>query len=282
MSKKGLVLEGGAMRGMYTAGVMDVLMENEYEFEKIVGVSAGAAFGCNYKSKQIGRVIRYNLEYCGDPRLGGIKSLIETGDLYNVEFAYHTLPNELDVFDGETFAANPSEFFVVTTNVETGKPHYQLLASGTDEDVEWIRASASMPGVSNPVAIGDGLHLDGGIADPIPLKWMLQKQVAKNIVVLTRPEGYIKPKANKPVTKVMLKNYPNLASSMLNRHKVYNQSVEYCELQEHLGNALIIRPSKDLGLKRTEKDPEKLQAMYDLGRSDAIQKLDQIKQFFEN
>lgn len=282
MSKKGLVLEGGAMRGMYTAGVMDVLMENEYEFEKIIGVSAGAAFGCNYKSKQIGRVIRYNLKYCGDPRFGGIKSLIETGDLYNVEFAYHTLPNELDVFDGEAFAANPSQFFVVTTNIETGKPHYQLLDSGTDEDVEWIRASASMPGVSNPVAIGAGLHLDGGISDPIPLKWMLQKQVAKNIVVLTRPEGYIKPKANKPVTKVMLKNYPNLASAMLNRHKVYNQSVEYCELQEHLGNALIIRPSKDLGLKRTEKDPEKLQAMYDLGRSDAIQKLDQIKQFFEN
>lgn len=282
MSKKGLVLEGGAMRGMYTAGVMDVLMENEYEFEKIIGVSAGAAFGCNYKSKQIGRVIRYNLKYCGDPRFGGIKSLIETGDLYNVQFAYHTLPNELDVFDGEAFAANPSQFFVVTTNIETGKPHYQLLDSGTDEDVEWIRASASMPGVSNPVAIGAGLHLDGGISDPIPLKWMLQKQVAKNIVVLTRPEGYIKPKANKPVTKVMLKNYPNLASAMLNRHKVYNQSVEYCELQEHLGNALIIRPSKDLGLKRTEKDPEKLQAMYDLGRSDAIQKLDQIKQFFEN
>ncbi|WOO87783.1 patatin family protein [Mollicutes bacterium LVI A0039] len=281
MKDYGLVLEGGAMRGLYTAGVMDVLMEHNIEFETIVGVSAGAAFGCNYKSKQIGRVLRYNLKYCDDPRFGGIKSLIKTGDLYNAEFAYYTLPSELDIFDTETFINNPSKFYVVTTNVETGEAHYQRLDSATGDDVEWIRASASMPAVSKPVTIGEEMHLDGGMSDPIPLKWMQANQTKKNIVILTRPDDYIKPKANTTLVKILLKQYPKLINTMSMRSKVYNESVKYCELQQERGNTLIIRPSVDLGVKRTEKNRHKLQAIYDLGRQDTINQLAQIIEFMK-
>lgn len=276
MRDYGLVLEGGAMRGMYTAGVMDVLLENEVEFKTIVGVSAGAAFGCNYKSKQIGRVIRYNLKYSGDPRYGGIKSLIKTGDLYNAEFAYYTVPTQLDIFDSLTFQQNPTAFYVVTTEVESGKPCYKQLFKATDEDVEWIRASASMPIVSKPIKLDDKLHLDGGMSDPIPLKWTSQNQTKRNLVILTRLEGYIKPKANNTFTKLFLRKYPKLINTMMKRSEVYNESVKYCEDQHESGNAYVIRPSKDLKIKRTETNKQKLQAMYDLGREDAINNLQEI------
>lgn len=280
MSKIGLVLEGGAMRGLYTAGVLDVLVENGIEVDTTVAVSAGAAFGCNYKSKQVGRVLRYNVRYAGDSRMGGLTSLLKTGDIFNVEFAYHTLPEVLDVFDAETFKQNPNNFYVVTTELESGKPNYTLLDSGEDVDVEWIRASASMPLVSQPVEIDGKHYLDGGITDPIPLAWMKRNISKKNIVILTRPEGYIKP-PEKPIVSKFLRKYPNVASAMQERHNVYNKSVIMAEEDHKLGNTLLIRPSIDLGLKRTEKNVEKLEAMYDLGRYDALAMLDQIKLFIQ-
>ncbi len=280
MTKIGLVLEGGAMRGLYTAGVLDVLVENGIEVDTTVAVSAGAAFGCNYKSKQVGRVLRYNVRYAGDSRMGGLTSLLKTGDIFNVEFAYHTLPEVLDVFDAETFKQNPNKFYVVTTELESGKPNYTLLDSGEDVDVEWIRASASMPLVSQPVEIDGKHYLDGGITDPIPLAWMKRNISKKNIVILTRPEGYIKP-PEKPIVSKFLRKYPNVASAMQERHNVYNKSVMMAEEDHKLGNTLLIRPSIDLGLKRTEKNVEKLEAMYDLGRYDALAMLDQIKLFVQ-
>lgn len=278
MSRIGLVLEGGAMRGLYTAGVLDVFVENGIEVDTTVAVSAGAAFGCNYKSKQVGRVLRYNVKYAGDSRMGGIGSLLKTGDIFNVEFAYHTLPEVLDVFDVETFKNDPSDFWVVTTQLESGKPNYTRLESGEGIDVEWIRASASMPLVSQPVEIADKHYLDGGITDPIPLAWM-KKNVAKhNIVILTRPQGYIKPPEKSIVSKFLGK-YPKVSEAMRNRHNVYNRSVIMAEEDQKLGNTLIIRPSIDLEIKRTEKSVEKLEAMYDLGRYDALAQLERIKQF---
>ncbi len=278
MSKVGLVLEGGAMRGLYTAGVLDVFVENGIEVDTTIAVSAGAAFGCNYKSKQVGRVLRYNVKYAGDPRMGSFASLLKTGDLFNVEFAYHTLPEVLDIFDAETFKNDPSDFYVVTTKLESGTPHYTLLDSGEDIDVEWIRASASMPLVSKPVEI-DGEHfLDGGITDPIPLAWMKRNISKKNIVILTRPEGYLKTPESSLVGRFLSK-YPNVAMAMRKRHDVYNRSVIMAEEDAKLGNTFLLRPSLDLDIKRTEKNVEKLEAMYDLGRYDALAKLDQIRDF---
>lgn len=278
MEKIGLVLEGGAMRGLYTAGVLDVMLEHGIEVDATVAVSAGAAFGCNFKSRQVGRVLRYNVRYAGDKRMGSLRSLIKTGDIFDVEFAYHTLPEVLDEFDSKTFSNDPSQFYVVSTNMESGKPHYELMTNGLQKDVEWIRASASLPIVSNPVEI-DGLHyLDGGIADPIPLAWMKRNHAKKNIVILTRPEGYIKPKEKKIVVNA-LKKYPKCAQAIANRHNVYNHSVLLVEEDAKLGNTFLIRPSIDLGIKRTEKNVTKLEAMYDLGRYDALAVIDNLKQF---
>ena len=188
--KIGLVLEGGAMRGMYTAGVLDVLMENEITVDGAIGVSAGACFGCNYKSRQIGRSIRYNLKYCRDPRYISIRSLLFSGDIYNAKFCYEELPVHLDPFDVEAYQKNPTEFYVVATDVNTGKAVYQRLDKGDGDDIQWIRASASMPLVSRIVKIGEQELLDGGIADSIPFEWFVANGYEKNIVVLTQPKGY--------------------------------------------------------------------------------------------
>ena len=143
--KTGLVMEGGAMRGLFTAGVIDVMMEKEIEFDGAIGVSAGAAFGCNYKSKQIGRALRYNINDCKDKRYCSMKSLITTGNLYGAEFCYHELPDKLDIFDCETFENNPMEFYLVCTDVLTGKPIYKKCEKADYDCLEWMRASASMP-----------------------------------------------------------------------------------------------------------------------------------------
>ena len=159
--KKGLVLEGGAMRGMFTAGVLDVLMENNIDFDGCVGVSAGAAFGCNIKSTQIGRVIRYNTKYCKDKRYCSFKSLLTTGDIFGADFCYNKLPFELDIFDTDTFKTSPVEFFVTATDIETGKAVYHKCTDGLNDDLLWFRASASMPLVSRTVEINGLKLLDG-------------------------------------------------------------------------------------------------------------------------
>ena len=166
--KKGLVLEGGAMRWLFSAGVMDVLMERGVAFDGIIGVSAGAAFGCNYKSGQIGRVLRYNTRFCGDKRYSGRGSLLKTGNLFNTEFCYNQVPLELDPFDFEAFRSNPAEFYVVCTDVDTGEPVYHAYTGFEDHGFEWIRASASLPLIAQIVEIDGQKLLDGGIADSIP------------------------------------------------------------------------------------------------------------------
>ena len=190
--KKGLVLEGGAMRGIFTAGVIDVLLENDIYFDGVIGVSAGACFGCNYVSKQIGRTLRYNLKYCQDPRYCSVRSLIKTGDMFGADFCYHDIPETLDPFDTETFVASSTEFYVVATDIESGEPVYRKMTDCKGEDLEWIRASASMPLASRIVEIDGGKYLDGGIADSIPLDAFQKMRYEKNVVILTRPDGYKK------------------------------------------------------------------------------------------
>ena len=278
--KTGLVLEGGAMRGMFTAGVLDILMEHNIEVDGVIGVSAGATFGCNYKSKQIGRTIRYNKRFCRDPRYCSFRSLIKTGDLFGAEFCYHTLPETLDLFDNETYEASPMEFHMVCTDVNSGKPVYYKCDKFDHDGLEWIRASASMPLVSRIVEVGGRQMLDGGISDSIPLSYFQSLGYEKNIVVLTQPRNYVK-KENKllPLMKLALKKYPKLLETMKNRHIAYNDTLEYIKQEEKKGSILVLCPKEKLPIGRIEHNPDRLQEVYELGRKIAKEQLLQIKQF---
>ncbi len=278
--KRGLVLEGGAMRGMFTCGVIDVLMENGIRFDGAIGISAGAVFGCNYKSGQIGRAIRYNKTYCKDPRYCSYRSLIKTGDLYGADFCYRELPDELDIFDRETFRNDPMEFYIGATDVKTGKCVYHKCTDGGEEDLQWMRASASMPIASKPVAIGDGLYLDGGIADSIPYKHMEELGYNRNVIVLTQPLGYVK-KKSPGIMKLALRKYPAIAEGMSKRHEMYNGQVREICRREKDGSVFVIRPPMPVGVGRTEKDPEKLEKAYQMGRTEALRVLPYVKSFLD-
>ena len=247
-----------------------------------MGVSAGAAFGCNYKSRQIGRAARYNMRFCNDKRYCSIRSLITTGNIYNTDFCYNEVPTKYDPFDFETYINNPMEFYVVCTNVETGEPVYKKFEGTEESRFDWIRASASMPLVSQIVEI-DGLKmLDGGISDSIPLKFFEGIGYDRNVVILTRPLEYRK-KKNKlqPVIKARYAKYPALARAMANRHTVYNASLDYIEEKEKSGELFVFRPGEPLPVSRTEKNPERLKAAYEIGRQDAAARLDELKEYLK-
>ena len=280
--KKGLVLEGGAMRGMFTCGVIDVMMENNIDFDGIIGVSAGAGFGCNYKSKQIGRGVRYNLRFCKDKRYCGFHSLITTGNLFNAEFCYQTIPTKYDVFDEKTFYENPMQFIAVCTDIETGKPYYKSFDEKEENMFEWFRASASLPLVSTIVEIDGMKLLDGGIVDSIPIRHMEEIGYEKNIVVLTQPKGYVKKKNNAmPLIKAAFKKYPEFVKAVGNRHNMYNETLEYIQKKEEAGEIFVIRPDKSLGINRMEKKPENLKRVYNIGRKTAEKYLNEIIKYLE-
>lgn len=276
---KGLVLEGGGFRGMYTCGVIDVFMENGICFDEVVGVSAGAAFGCNIKSKQIGRALRYNKRFCRDSRYSGLKSFIKTGDLYNKEFAYGIVPTILDPFDTKTFRENPLKFTVVCTDIHTGNPVYHEIQNGDATDIEWIRASASIPIVSKPVKLDGYELLDGGVSDSIPVNWMLERS-DKTVIVLTRDKSYHKePMKYIHLLKKAFKEYPNLQKALENRYIVYNKTLDEIEQLEREGKVFVIRPSKPIACAMIEKDPDHLQEIYDIGRWDALHYLEDLKKY---
>ena len=276
--KIGLVLEGGAMRGMYTSGVLDVFLDNNIEVDGIIGVSAGVLFGVNYLSKQKGRVIRYNKKYCKDKRYMGMRSLLTTGNIINKEFSFYELPFKLDIFDEETFKKSKTDFFATITNVETGKPEYIKVESPSDQ-MELFRATSAMPFVSKLVDFNGKKYLDGGIADSIPIEKCKEMGYDKIIVVLTRPVEYRKKPTNKLLTKLKYHKYPNLVDSICNRYKKYNDSVEKVIDLENKKEIFVIRPSKTLDIKRIERDENKLQEMYDLGIDDCNKCLNELKKF---
>ena len=278
----GLVLEGGAMRGLFTAGVIDVLMENGIEFPAFVGVSAGAAFGCNYKSRQIGRALRYNKRFCRDPRYCSFRSLFKTGDVFGAQFCYHEVPNTLDPFDVKAFDENPMAFYLVASDVETGTPFYKRIDRADDTAYEWIRASASMPIVSRVVELDGKKFLDGGVTDSIPLAFM-ERQYDRNVVVLTRPRDYQKQPASKLwLYRLTLRKYPNMLRAVRERHLMYNEQRAHVFAQEKAGKAFVICPDKPLEVGRMEHDPEQLQKAYDTGRQTALRQLGALKRFMEN
>ncbi len=278
--RKGLVMEGGSMRGMFTCGVLDVFMENGINFDGAIGVSAGAVFGCNFKSGQIGRAIRYNKKYCGDPRYCSLRSLIKTGDLFGADFCYHEIPDVLDPFDSAAFRRNPMEFYTVATNVETGEPVYHLCTDGGPDDIIRMRASASMPVVSRPVEI-DGLTLlDGGIVDSIPYAYMEQLGYNRNVIILTQPIDYIKRKNPAvPLIRVLLRRYPKIAEAMAVRHLMYNRQTEEVKVREASGEAFVIRPPEPLKIGKVENNPEVLERVYQTGRIEAEKRMSALRAF---
>ena len=281
--KKGLVLEGGAMRGLFTAGIIDVMMEAGVEPDGLIGVSAGAAFGCNYKSRQPGRAVRYNTRFAKDLRYSGLRSLIKTGDYFNAEFGYHIVPKEYDIFDTEAFEQNRLVFVFVCTDVMTGEAVYHQMDRVTFDELEWLRASASMPLASKVVEVGGRKLLDGGVADSIPLAYFERIGYERNVVILTQPEGYVKePNRLMPLMRLALRKYPKMLEAMENRHLMYNQELEYVRQAEREGRCLVIRPDEKLPIGHISHDPENMRRVYEIGRRKGEKHLDQIIDFYSN
>ena len=279
--KRGLVLEGGAFRGLFTSGIIDVMMAHNVWPDGLIGVSAGAAFGCNYKSRQAGRAIRYNKAYAHDPRYSGIRSLLTTGDYFNAQFAYHTMPRQLDVFDNETFNANPMQFYAVCTDVETGKAVYKHLEQASDTTYDWIRASASMPLVSRVIDLEGYKLLDGGVADSIPLAYFESIGYDRNVVILTQPEGYLK-EHNKlmPLLRLSLRKYPKMIEALDQRHLMYNRQLDYVSEAEREGRCLVIRPKEHLPIGHISHNPDEMQRVYDMGREEGERRIADIIRFY--
>lgn len=278
--KVGLLLEGGAMRGIYTAGVLDVWMKNKLEIDTIMGVSAGALFGMNYKSKQPGRVLRYNKKYAKDKRYMGWYSFLTTGNIMNAQFCFQEIANQLDPVDFDTFKNSKEEFYAVVTNMQTGKAEY-IKIEDLKQSMEYLRASGSMPFVSKPVVIEGKEYLDGGIADSIPIDKMMSMGFDKIMIVLTRPLGYRKTKGNEKLAKAVYKKYPQLVEAINKRYILYNQELDKIAQLEEAGKVFVLRPSKLIKIKRLEKDERVIQEMYDLGVSDANQSLTKLKHYLE-
>ena len=280
--KKGLVLEGGAMRGLFTAGIIDVMMEAGVEPDGLIGVSAGAAFGCNYKSKQPGRAIRYNTRFAKDKRYSGLKSLLTTGDYFNAQFGYHIVPYQYDIFDVETFEQNPMEFIVVCTDVLTGQAVYHKMERVDFDELEWLRASASMPLASKVVEVAGRKLLDGGVADSIPLEYFESIGYDRNVVILTQPEGYTKQRTKlMPLMRIGLRHYPEMVQAMDRRYLMYNRELEFVRQAEREGRCLVIRPDGKLPIGHISHDPEEMKRVYQIGREMGLRYIERIKAFYQ-
>jgi len=270
------------MRGLFSAGIIDVMMEHGVEPDGLIGVSAGAAFGCNYKSRQPGRAIRYNMRFAKDPRYSGLRSLLTTGDYFNGEFAYHIVPKQYDVFDDHAFDTNPMTFIAVCTDVETGKAVYRQLDKASVETYDWIRASASMPLASKVVRLEGLTLLDGGVADSIPLEYFEGAGYDRNVVVLTQPDGYVKhPNRLMPLIRLALRKYPRMIEAMATRHVMYNAELAYVRKAEQQGRCLVIRPEEKLPIGHISHAPEEMRRVYDIGRAMGERYIERIKSFYE-
>lgn len=278
--KTGLVLEGGAMRGMYTAGVLDVFLENGITFDGVIGVSAGAITGCSYISGQLGRTIRYNVKYCKDKRFMSFHSFLKTGDLVGNQFCYHELPEVLDPYDNEAFLASGVEFYVTCTNLETGGPEY-IRMHDMFADIDYMRASASMPYVSQIVE-KDGMKLlDGGCSDSVPVRVFMNMGYQKNVVVLTRPADYRKKPEKQGLAKLVYRKYPKFVATLLGRADAYNKMAEDIQQMEAKGEIFIIRPKTPLEIGRMSHDEDEILKVYERGRADGAACLDEMKQWLE-
>ena len=276
--KVGLVLEGGGMRGMYIAGVVDVFLDKNIKIDGIIGVSAGVLFGVNYCSKQKGRAIRYNKKYAGNKNYMSIYSLLTTGNIVNKDFAYYDVPLKHDIFDIEEYKKSKTKFYATVTNVNTGLAEYIKL-DDVIKQMEVLRATGAMPFVSKIVEYNGEKYLDGALADSIPIDKCMEMGYDKIIVVLTKPMNYKKSKPPQIFAKAFYKKYPKLVEAINTRYIQYNKTMEKIEQLEKEGKIFVFRPSRKVKMSRVEKDPKKLQEMYDLGISDATESIKKLNKF---
>ena len=276
----GLVLEGGAMRGLYTAGVLDIFMDNGIKVDGIIGTSAGVLFGVNYPSNQRGRALRYNKKYAPSGNYMGIRSLITTGNIINKQFAYYELPSKIDIFDEQAYENSGVDFYATLTNVETGKAEYVKITNAFGQ-MEALRATSAMPFVSRIVEYEGKKYLDGGVADSIPIDKCIEMGYDKIIVVLTRPLNYRKKKYPERFARSVYRKYPKLVERINNRHADYNACVEKIAKMEKQGEIFVIRPSKLVKVKHIERDTDKLQAIYDLGAEDCARRIEDLKKYLQ-
>ena len=277
--KIGLVLEGGGMRGLFSAGVLDALLElKELSVNGIVGVSSGALFGVNYVSKQKERAVRYNKKYADDKRYMGLYSWITTGNAVNKDFAFYKLPCKLDVFDNETFKKAETDFYVVMTNVESGKPEYVLIEDAFAQ-MEYLRATSALPFASKIIEINGKKYLDGGISDSIPIDFCESLGYDKIIAVLTRPEGTYKEDKLGFLYKLVYRKYPNLVNSLLNMATDYEKVLAKIKDLENKGKIFVVRPPEVLKIGRLEKNRDKIQKVYDTGLNTGLKELDNIVKY---
>ena len=275
------MLEGGALRGIYTAGVIDYLLENDFKFDTVIGVSAGALFGCNYISKQKGRALRYNLKYRHNKNYMGFYSLITTGNIMNEKFCFDDLVNKLDKFDYDTFKKNKTKFYAVVSNLDTGKAEYKLVTDMRDKNqMEYLRASGSMPIISKIVNIDNNKYLDGGMTDSIPVDWAL-KDYDKVVVVSTRAIEYRKKKSPIWPYKLVYRKYPKFIESVKNRWIDYNKVQDRLIELEKDNKIFVIRPSYSTGISRLEKNLDKIKEQYNLGYNDMKKNFKNMKNYFK-
>ena len=280
MKKTCLVLEGGAMRGIYTAGVIDALMKEKIKVDAVIGVSAGALFGVNYVSHQPERALRYNLENINNKDYMGISSLIRTGNIMNKDFCFNKLIYDTDPCDFDTFDKSRIKFYATITNLETGKAEYKEITDSRNQ-MEYLRASGSMPLLSKIVEIDNNLYLDGGIGDSIPVRKAQELGYDKIIVVTTQPKEKIKKKYKMLPFKIAYKKYPNFINTLNNRHINYNKTTKYIKEEEDKGNILVIRPTRKVKIKKIEKDPNIIKEQYYLGFNDMENKLEELKRYLK-
>lgn len=282
MSKLGLVLEGGGMRGVYTMGVLDYFMEHNLYTDGVIGVSAGACHACSYASKQQGRAWRINKRFLNDKRYMSMQSLIKTGDLFGADFIYNVIPNELEVFDYDTFHKSGMKLYAVCTDVESGKAVYAPCMD-MKKDIAYVRASASLPLLSKIVEVNGKKLLDGGVADSIPIQYFQSLGYEKNIIVLTQAKEYRKGKNNlMPIIKRTYRKYPEFVKAMQERHIHYNRTLDEINLMEKEGSVFVIRPSQPVEIGRLEKNMHALRALYEQGYQDAANHYEALLQFINN
>ena len=275
-----LVLEGGALRGIYTAGVLDELIKDNIKIDAIIGVSMGSLIGINYLSNQPNRALRYNLKYCKDKNYISILSLLKTGDIVNKQLAYYDIPNRLDPFDYQTFNKSKIKFYCTVTNVDTGKAEY-IEIKDAKKSVEYLRAGGSMPGVSNIVEINNNKYLDGGIADSIPLRKAISLGYDKIILVLTRPIEYRKKDSKNKILARLYRKYPNFVNTIHNRNSNYNKTVEEIIELEKQNKIFVIRPSRKVNIKRIEHNKDIILEQYNLGVEDYLNRKEALKLYLK-
>lgn len=278
-----LILEGGGMRGAFTAGVLDEWLEQGLYFHSVYGVSAGACQACSYLARQKGRGLRLWLESLNDPRFCSLRSLVSTGDLFGADYNYRLLPLELDPVDEAAYLEGGAKLTVVVTDVNTGRPVYLPLKGMREPDMPLIRATASMPLVSNMVPYAGGLYLDGGVSDSIPVRRAIADGHEKSVLVLTQAPGYRKqPNRAMPLVRLKYHRYPQLVEAMARRHLVYNETLDFIDREAAAGRLFVLRPDVTPEVGRIEKDPRRLKHLYEIGRAVARREYGRLMAFIDN